>query len=75
MKPEVVVCLGAVAAKAVLGPSTKVSEIRGQPIEQLGLTVVATLHPAAILRAGARREAMRADLVDDLRAAGGLLSR
>jgi uracil-DNA glycosylase family protein len=74
VKPEVVVCLGAVAAKAVLGPSTKVSEIRGKPIEQLGLTVVATLHPAAILRAGERREAMRADLVDDLHVAAALLA-
>jgi uracil-DNA glycosylase len=46
-----------------------VSQIRGRPIEQLGVTVVATLHPAAILRAGARRDQMRADLVDDLRAA------
>jgi DNA polymerase len=69
VEPEVLVCLGAVAAKAVLGPSTRVSQIRGRPIEQLGVTVVATLHPAAILRAGARRDQMRADLVDDLRAA------
>jgi DNA polymerase len=75
VEPEVVVCLGAVAAKAVLGPKTKVSEIRGQPIEQLGLTVVATLHPAAILRAGERREQMRSELVDDLAAAGALLAR
>jgi DNA polymerase len=73
VEPEVLVCLGAVAAKAVLGPSTKVSEIRGQPIEQLGQTVVATLHPAAILRAGARRDVMRADLVTDLRAAAAVL--
>jgi DNA polymerase len=74
VEPEVLVCLGAIAAKAVLGPSTKVSEIRGEPIEQLGVTVVATLHPAAILRAGERREAMRAGLVEDLRSAGALLS-
>ena len=73
VEPDVLVCLGAVAAKAVLGPSTKVSEIRGRPIEQLGLTVVATLHPAAILRAGARRDRMRADLVDDLHSAAALL--
>jgi uracil-DNA glycosylase len=74
VKPEVLVCLGAVAAKAVLGPATKVSEIRGQPIEQLGLTVVATLHPAAILRAGERRDQMRGELVEDLQAASALLS-
>jgi DNA polymerase len=73
VEPGVLVCLGAVAAKAVLGPSTKVSEIRGQPIEQLGRTVVATLHPSAILRAGERRDQMRSDLVADLRAAAALL--
>jgi DNA polymerase len=73
VEPEVVVCLGAVAAKAVLGPKTKVSEIRGDPIEQLGRTVVATLHPAAILRAGNRRDEMRASLVDDLRSVAARL--
>jgi DNA polymerase len=73
VEPDVLVCLGAVAAKAVLGPATKVSEIRGHPIEQLGRSVVATLHPAAILRAGARRDAMRAELAEDLRAAAALL--
>jgi DNA polymerase len=74
VEPEVVVCLGAVAAKAVLGPSTKVSEIRGQPVEQLERVVVATVHPAAVLRAGERRDEMRGGLVDDLRVAAGLLA-
>ena len=74
VQPDVVVCLGAVAAKAVLGPSTKLSEIRGAPIEQLESTVVATVHPAAVLRAGERRAEMRAGLVRDLEVAAALLA-
>jgi uracil-DNA glycosylase len=66
VQPRVLVCLGAVATKAVLGPSAKVSELRGQVVEQLGHAVVPTIHPAAVLRAGPRRDEMRAHLVDDL---------
>jgi uracil-DNA glycosylase len=71
--PRVLVCLGAVAAKAVLGPSVRVTEIRGQVVRQLDLEVLATLHPAAVLRGAARRDQLRAELVSDLRAAAELL--
>jgi uracil-DNA glycosylase len=71
--PEVLVCLGAVATKAVLGPSAKVTEVRGQVIQQLEVAVVPTLHPAAVLRGADRRAELRADLVRDLTVAAGLL--
>jgi DNA polymerase len=72
--PEVLVCLGSVAAKAVLGPSVKVTEVRGHVVHQFGVAIVPTLHPAAVLRGANRREQLRADLVSDLTVAAGLLA-
>src|SRR5207244_4179978 len=50
--PEAIVLLGATAGKALLGPSFRVTKVRGQPIEsELSPLVTATIHPSAILRA------------------------
>jgi len=71
--PKVLVCLGAVAAKAVLGPSVKITEVRGHVVQRLDVAVVPTLHPAAVLRGADRRDELRADLVSDLSVAADLL--
>jgi uracil-DNA glycosylase family protein len=73
VRPELVVALGATAAQGLLGPGFKVSTQRGELHEREGLRIVATVHPSAILRAGERREAERAEFVDDLRAIRRLL--
>jgi DNA polymerase len=52
VRPEALVCLGATAAGALLGPNIRVSQLALTPIESpLAPLVVATLHPSAILRA------------------------
>lgn len=52
LKPEVVVCLGATAAQALLGKDFRVSQQRGEFIEsELASLVMATVHPSSILRA------------------------
>jgi len=67
VKPEVLVLLGATAAKGLLGAGFRVSRERGQPSD-LAPLVVATIHPSAILRAPddearyAEREAFARDL-------------
>jgi DNA polymerase len=69
VRPEALVCLGATAATALLGPSVRVTEVAGTPIAtDLAPVAVATLHPSAILRAdeGAAREQAFARLVGDL---------
>ncbi len=49
--PEVIVCLGATAAKALLGGDFKVTERRGQVVpSRWSQAVVATVHPSSILR-------------------------
>ena len=66
--PRIIVCLGATAAKALLGNSFKVSVDRGRFLESpLAPLVTATVHPSSILRepdSNARREAMRAFVRD-----------
>ena len=52
VKPKVIVCLGATAAQALLGPKFKVTRQRGQFIEStLAPYIMATVHPSSILRA------------------------
>src|SRR5437762_4661403 len=52
VKPKIIVCLGATAAQALLGPKFRVSKQRGEFIKStLAAYVVATVHPSSILRA------------------------
>ena len=67
IKPEVLVCLGATAAQALLGRQFLVSKERGVPVESdLAPVVMATVHPSSILRSE-NREEETALLVEDLR--------
>jgi uracil-DNA glycosylase len=53
LKPEVIVCLGATAAQAILGKQFKVTQQRGKILANSPLApmVMATVHPSSILRA------------------------
>ena len=72
VKPQAIVCLGATAAQAVFGSQFKLMQQRGKVLASLlSPKTVATIHPAAVLRAPdeqARREAF-ASLVKDLKTA------
>lgn len=71
VKPSVVVCLGATAARAVLGRNVTIGAERGRLLHERELNVVITSHPSAILRLRdhAEREYAFASLVLDLRVA------
>ena len=62
VRPRLLVCLGATAAQAVLGPAFRVTKQRGKPLSagedfarelQVApeFTVIATVHPSSVLRA------------------------
>jgi len=52
VKPEMIICLGATAAKALLGASFRVSQQRGIAVPSpLAPIVMATVHPSSLLRA------------------------
>ncbi len=67
IRPGAVATLGAVAAKALLGPGFRISKQRGEVLEWEGHRLVPTVHPSSILRGPpeSREEAM-ASLVSDL---------
>ena len=50
IKPKVIVCLGAVAAKTLLETTRGISQFRGQWLEWRGHKLMATYHPAYLLR-------------------------
>lgn len=50
VEPKIIVCLGSVACKYVIDADAKVSQRRGQWIERKGFSILATWHPAALLR-------------------------
>ena len=72
VRPEIVVCLGATAALAIIGRSFRVTRQRGEILEVEGIDppVTATVHPSSVLRAPdeASREAELTALVRDLAA-------
>jgi uracil-DNA glycosylase family protein len=78
VKPQVLVCLGATAAQALLGRDFRVSRQRGERVDSVWAPhTLATMHPSAVLRqrgTDARARALAA-LVDDLRVAARLLKR
>ena len=72
VRPKLVVCLGASAAKSLLGASFALMRERGKVIaSQYGQRVIATIHPSAILRATdpERSSTLRAMLATDLQLA------
>lgn len=82
VRPEVVVLLGATAAKALLGNDFRLTMHRGEVLRLPADTappgdpaVLATIHPSAVLRGPAdAREESFASLVADLRVAAALLT-
>lgn len=86
LSPEVVVCLGAVAARTLLGSGFRITRSRGHlmPFEQQeqeedagvhGGWIIATTHPSAVLRVPEENRAAAYDgLVADLKVAAQALA-
>lgn len=77
VKPQVLVCLGATAAQALLGRAFRVTQHRGEFVESpLAPHVMATVHPSSILRApdDETRHRERALFVADLKLAARALT-
>ena len=77
LRPELVILLGATAAKALLGPAFRVTRQRGTLIPGppgSGAQLIATIHPSAVLRGDEQeRDVMFDGLVADLRVAASAL--
>lgn len=70
--PELVVALGATAAKALQGAAFRITASRGQLLQWEQIPFLATAHPSAVLRAD-EPEVAHAALVADLKVAAAVL--
>jgi DNA polymerase len=78
VKSELIVCLGATAAQALLGSAFRVTQNRGKILTVPNLPpVLATVHPSSILRApdDESRHQAHTQFVADLREAAAFLTR
>ena len=62
VKPEIIVLLGSVALKHILGKEYGITASRGKWIEKKGIKYMPTWHPAALLR----DEGKKIDFIKDL---------
>lgn len=62
VEPEIIVLLGSVALKNILGKEYGITESRGKWIEKKGIKYMPTWHPAALLR----DEIKKIDFIKDL---------
>lgn len=69
VKPEIIVLLGNVALKNILGKEYGITSSRGQVIERKGIRYIPTFHPAALLR----DEVKKIDFWNDLKLVRGMM--
>jgi DNA polymerase len=50
IKPKIIVCVGRIAAARIMKPDIKITKEHGVFMEKKGVLMMATLHPAALLR-------------------------
>jgi DNA polymerase len=77
IKPEVLVCLGATAAKTLLGRDFLVSVQRGRVLStEFATQTAATIHPSLVLRQPTSEDRQREleRLIADFKVVAGLLS-
>jgi DNA polymerase len=63
VKPEIIVLLGSVALKNILGKEYGITSARGKWVEKKGIRYMPTWHPAALLR----DETKKIDFINDLK--------
>ena len=69
VSPQLIVALGAVAARSLLGRSVPIGASRRKQFDVDGTPIMVTYHPSAVLRADDRAAEIRSALITDLRSA------
>jgi DNA polymerase len=62
IRPKVIVCLGSVAAQTLLGTNKSISQFRGYWFDFRGAKLLATYHPAFLLRTPSAKSEVWTDL-------------
>ena len=61
LKPEILVCLGRIAAKRIISPDFRITRDHGVWFERGNQKIIATFHPSALLRDPSKKEAALED--------------
>ena len=64
IKPRIIVCLGATAARYIIGEDIRITRDRGIWNEKSSYSIIATYHPAALLRDPAKKREVWEDFKD-----------
>ena len=62
IRPRVILCLGSVALRNVMDPQGRITRDRGQWTQRKGVWMMATYHPAALLRDESKKREAWADM-------------
>ena len=62
IRPRVILCLGSVALRHVMDPQGRITRDRGAWVERKGVWMMATYHPAALLRDESKKREAWADM-------------
>jgi DNA polymerase len=62
VRPKIVVCLGRIAASALIDPEFRITRQHGQWFDKDGVKYMAVYHPAALLRDESKRPETFVDL-------------
>jgi DNA polymerase len=62
IKPKIVCCLGTFAAQTVMQTASPISKLRGRFYDQDGYRVIATFHPAYLLRSPDKKREVWEDM-------------
>ena len=60
--PKIIVCLGALATQTLIDDKARVSVVRGQWFERYNARIMATFHPAALLRDASKKRHVWEDI-------------
>lgn len=63
IRPKIIVCLGRIAAMKLIRPDFKITKEHGIFFEKAGVAMMATLHPAALLRNPAAKPGALQDML------------
>ncbi len=63
IKPQVIVCLGRVAAKRIIDPDYRITRSHGQWVDRNDIWITAIYHPSALLRDPSKRPETFVDLL------------
>jgi DNA polymerase len=62
IRPKIIVCLGALATQTIIRPEARITRDRGQWVVKGNFKIMATFHPAALLRDPSKKRLVWEDM-------------